>query len=270
MSFVRNILRARFSNFKISPTGEFSTPLMNKYKYPSLNSSLIQHKSFSLTSQSSSPSSAAAAASASGSFPPRHFQDAHNLPEPYHALTPVLKSSTSYPLVSTKNVNTATGSAIANLLRPNTNTNINPFNFSSKQDTITLTDLFNLKSTRKAMYQLGFLMLLANFITMYCFMVLYNENSILKDQLVETVYNYDQKDISQTVMAIHIGLLKKQLLERGAIPAPSQTAVETSRRILSLERNDNGQLLIFVSQKHPIYPFVPFHSEYNVEGKINE
>ncbi|GME70630.1 unnamed protein product [[Candida] boidinii] len=267
MSYVRNLLRPRFSNFKISPAGDFSSSLINRYNYPSLNGSFNQHSNLSSTSHSSSPSSAVAGSV--GSFPPRHFQDAHNLPEPYHALTPALKSSHSYPLVHTKNAAT-TGSAIANLLRPNTNAITNPFNFSTKQETITLTDLFNLKSTRKAMYQLGFLMLLANFITMYCFMVLYNENTVLKDQLVETVYNYDQKDISQTVMAIHIGLLKKQLLERGAIPAPSQTAVETSRRILSLERNDNGQLLIFVSQKHPIYPFVPFHSEYNVEGKINE
>ncbi|GME80570.1 unnamed protein product [Ambrosiozyma monospora] len=180
-------------------------------------------------------------------FPPTHFQDQSNIPLPYDQLSKQQPHSQPH-IQSQDHVGQDPQQSISN-----------------PEYQFTIKELLSNPQTRTATIRLIFFMFCINLITLYNYYESEEENIQLQDEVVQVWESYDQKDISQTVMAVHIGMLKKQLMDVGLVPVPSSKAIEMSKSLLSFDRrDDNGQLLIFVDQKSPMYSLIPFHSEYNV------
>ncbi|GMG21011.1 unnamed protein product [Ambrosiozyma monospora] len=226
--------------------------MIGQYQHNSKNIIIPNYRSLSTHVGNSSNGIGARPPLPPNNFPPTHFQDQSNIPLPYDQLSkqqPHLHSHIqSQDHVGQEQQQSQVQQSI-----------LNP------EYQFTIKELLSNPQTRAATIRLVFFMFCINLITLYNYYESEEENTQLQDEVVHVWEGYDQKDISQTVMAVHIGMLKKQLMDVGLVPVPSSKAIEMSKSLLSFDRrDDNGQLLIFVDQKSPMYSLIPFHSEYNV------
>lgn len=183
------------------------------------------------------------------SQPPALFQDATNIPLPYpiqskvHGISTIQTTHPSTPIVPRSS-------------------SINP---DGKK--LSIMELFKNKETRGATIKLftglGLLQVVVFFISLNAVM---DELEDTESKLVDLWGFYERKDISQTVMAVHIGQLKQQLLKSGINPITPQQALTVSQHLLSFARDPNtGNLMIYVDPNSQIYKLVPFSYEYDIQ-----
>lgn len=181
------------------------------------------------------------------------FQDASKMPLPYpiqNKLHPIPSTPPTQPI---------------NYIHSNTGVNNKKFS---------VMELFKNKETRgttiKLVAGMALLQVLVFFISLHAIM---DELEDTENKLVELWGFYERKDISQTVMAVHIGQLKQQLLRVGINPITPQQALTVSQHLLSFARDPNtGNLLIYVDPNSQIYKLVPFSYEYDIQKipKLNQ
>ena len=191
---------------------------------------------------------------ASISPPPSLFQNNSTKPLKYHELienkSPIINS----PIVQSDTKIRNNSSSI--------NTNI-PLSESNK---LTISQLFINKSTRgsviKIVLSLGLLQAIIFFISSNAIM---DELSESESKLLELWGFYERKDISQTVMAVHIGQLRQQLIKLGVNPVTTTQSLMVAQHLLSFDRDNTGNLLIYVDPNCQIYNLVPFSYEYDIQ-----
>ncbi|QPG76397.1 hypothetical protein FOA43_003786 [Brettanomyces nanus] len=123
-------------------------------------------------------------------------------------------------------------------------------------------DLFRNKQTRYAS-----LALLIGFLLAYCtflFQLYQSENDLVLTKRQKDT-SLEEKDMSQTVMAVHIGLLRRQLIDEGINPIPTQQALKFSRHFLTLKNKGffDDNLHRYVDHKSLLYRLIPLHSDYD-------
>jgi hypothetical protein len=170
--------------------------------------------------------------------PPAFFQDIDKKPPPFHQLT-------------TKQ----------NDIIQNNHKNVK---FEKK---MSILDLFRSKNTRSSTWKLFSSLVVLQIIIFYI-----SSNAIIDElddsetKLLDLWRHYEIKDISQTVMAVHIGQLKQQLINAGIKPVTPQQALTVSQHLLSFARDQyTGNLMIYVDPKSQIYKLVPFSYEYDIQ-----
>lgn len=192
---------------------------------------------------------------ASISPPPSLFQYNSTKPLKYHELI-----ENKSPIINSPIVQSDT--KIRNNKSSNTNTNI-PLSESNK---LTISQLFINKSTRgsviKIVSLLGLLQAIIFFILSNAIM---DELSESESKLLELWGFYERKDISQTVMAVHIGQLRQQLIKLGVNPVTTTQSLMVAQHLLSFDRDNTGNLLIYVDPNCQIYNLVPFSYEYDIQ-----
>lgn len=132
---------------------------------------------------------------------------------------------------------------------------------------ISMLGLFTDASTRGATFKLVVSLLLIQLVVFYvsCKSLL-QELADSDTKLLNLWGFYERKDISQTVMAIHIGQLKQQLINAGIKPVTPNQALTVAQHLLSFQREDEtGNLLIYVDPTSQIYQHVPFNYEYDIQ-----
>ncbi|CAI8497080.1 unnamed protein product [Pichia kudriavzevii] len=168
--------------------------------------------------------------------PKSHFQDLNNHPLPY-----AFKMPRQGPQNITYN------SAVAKEL--------------------SIGELFTDKSTRKSTFRILAIVTLLQVVLFYVSSKsLLDELDDTDEKLMELWGFYERRDISQTVMAVHIGQLKQQLLAAGLKPVTPSQALLVSQHLLSFARDqETGNLLIYVDPNSSIYNLVPFSYEYDIQ-----
>lgn len=126
--------------------------------------------------------------------------------------------------------------------------------------------LFKNRSTRAPVLKLLAMMSVLQVVVFYVSSTtLVDELEDTEDKITQLWNMYEHRDISQAVMAIHIGQLKDQLIKAGVQPIDSQQAMKLAQHLITFERDaDLGNLLIFVDTKSKLYPLVPFSTEYDI------
>ena len=177
--------------------------------------------------------------------PPALFQDATRQPVPYHMLQQ-----------QNKNQNQTTQTIPQ---QPQ-----DPF---VRGQTLSLLQLFSNQATRGATWRLFLILSLTQVVVFYvCSNAILDELEDTESELTNLWDYYERKDISQTVMAVHIGQLKQQLLSVGAKPVSAQQALTLAQHLLSFARDkDTGNLMIYVDPQSQIYRLVPFSYEYDIK-----
>lgn len=181
--------------------------------------------------------------------PPSLFQDADNQPVPYH----ILKQQQQQQQTSNFSVS---DQRLHNKEKKDLIT-----------ENVTLFQLFTNKYTRAAAFRLFILLFFSQVLAFYysCREII-QELDDTESKLSDLWELYERRDISQSVMAVHIGQLKQQLINAGIKPINAQQALTIAQHLLSFERDkDTGNLMIYVDPNSQIYKLVPFSYEYDIQ-----
>lgn len=131
---------------------------------------------------------------------------------------------------------------------------------------LSIFELFKNENTRRAAFTLFLSLSITQVIVFYmCSNAILDELEDTENKLADLWDFYERKDISQTVMAVHIGQLKQQLINSGIKPVTSQQSLTVAQHLLSFARDkDTGNLMIYVDPNSSIYKLVPFSYEYDI------
>lgn len=181
--------------------------------------------------------------------PPALFQDASRQPLPYHVLQQHQQQQSQ----------SQSQTAQTTPQQPQ-----DPF---VPGRTLSLLQLFSNRATRGATWRLFITLSLTQVVVFFvCSNAILDELEDTEGELSNLWDFYERKDISQTVMAVHIGQLKQQLLSVGAKPVSAQQALTLAQHLLSFARDkDTGNLMIYVDPHSQIYRLVPFSYEYDIK-----
>lgn len=169
--------------------------------------------------------------------------------------------------------NTSTPTVVPPSIFQGNTTKPPPYNSQSHQqipiqnEKLSIFKLFTNRSTRWATIKL------VTLLTILQVLMLYAVSNAVLDELEDTESKllslwdfYERRDISQAVMAIHIGQLKQQLIDADVKPVSAMQALSVAQHLISFTRDEEtGNLLIFVDPNSKIYKLVPFSTEYDLD-----
>lgn len=187
--------------------------------------------------------------------PPALFQDVNRQPVPYHVLQQQQQQQQQHQQQQ-------------QILPPHQpqqhQQSTYPF---GREEKLSLVQLFSNRATREAAWRLFLLLSLTQVVVFYvCSNAILDELEDTESKLTDLWDYYERKDISQTVMAVHIGQLKQQLINVGAKPVTTQQALTVAQHLLSFARDkETGNLMIYVDPHSQIYRLVPFSYEYDIQ-----
>jgi hypothetical protein len=197
-----------------------------------------------------------------GKVPPSHFQDVNQVPDTY---AEIMKRNNQpdhvHPVLEAMG-NRYPNSIISEKVR----------SLTKETPRQSMIQLFTNKNTRNATCQLLLTFGIIQAVLFYTsFKDMATEIEDNDAKLLSMWDLYERKDISQTIMAVHIGQLRQQLIQAGMKPVTSSQAIMVAQHLLSFDRNENGNLLIYVDPRSSIYELVPFSYEYEIQDipKLN-
>ncbi|KAF6011775.1 hypothetical protein HII13_002243 [Brettanomyces bruxellensis] len=130
------------------------------------------------------------------------------------------------------------------------------------QTKIGIIELFTNSRTRRATVSLISGIVLLN--CAICYQLL-QSRQLTTDSERKLQHTIMENQVSKSVMAVHIGMLRKQLLDHNLIPVSSSKALLLSTRVLDLNQNDGGNVCLDTrSISHSILAqLIPPHSDYD-------
>jgi len=130
------------------------------------------------------------------------------------------------------------------------------------QSKIGIIELFTNSKTRRATVSLISGIVLLNCAICYQLLQSKQPTTDSERKLQHTIM---ENQVSKSVMAVHIGMLRKQLLDHNLIPVSSSKALLLSTRVLDLNQNDGGNVCLDTrSISHSILAqLIPPHSDYD-------
>ncbi len=130
------------------------------------------------------------------------------------------------------------------------------------QSRLSIIGLFTNSRTRRAAVSLMSGILFLNCV--FCYEMVQSRQQAVESEhkLHHTVM---EGQVSRSIMAVHIGMLRKQLLDHNLIPVSSSQALLLSSRVLDLNKKENGSVRLDTrSISHSILPqLIPQHSDYD-------
>lgn len=130
------------------------------------------------------------------------------------------------------------------------------------QTKIGIIELFTNSRTRRATVSLISGIVLLNCAICYQLLQSRQPTTDSERKLQHTIM---ENQVSKSVMAVHIGMLRKQLLDHNLIPVSSSKALLLSTRVLDLNQNDGGNVCLDTRTiSHSILAqLIPPHSDYD-------
>lgn len=130
------------------------------------------------------------------------------------------------------------------------------------QSKIGIIELFTNSKTRRATVSLISGIVLLN--CAICYQLL-QSRQLTTDSERKLQHTIMENQVSKSVMAVHIGMLRKQLLDHNLIPVSSSKALLLSTHVLDLNQNDGGNVRLDTrSISHSILAqLIPPHSDYD-------